>query len=106
MMVTFGLCNNDATSGCRTIRARYPWRQLRLAAAHASLVEGSNGTSITEVAARFGFGHFGRFAQDYRQRFGETPSETLRRSHIERREWENRRRNHAPATPPSSTRDR
>jgi TolB-like protein/tetratricopeptide (TPR) repeat protein len=82
------------------------WRQLRLAAARASLVKGSNGTSITEVAARFGFGHFGRFAQDYRQRFGETPSETLRRSRIERHEWENRRRNHASATPPSSTRDR
>jgi AraC-like DNA-binding protein len=82
------------------------WRQLRLAAAHACLVEGSNDTSVTEVAARFGFGHFGRFARDYRQRFGETPSEALRRSHIESREREGRRRNQAPATPPSSTRDR
>jgi adenylate cyclase len=61
------------------------WRQLRLAAARACLLEGSNETSITEVAARFGFGHFGRFAQDYRQHFGETPSATLRR---------NRPRNH------------
>jgi TolB-like protein/AraC-like DNA-binding protein len=93
----------------RTFMAVSPltfWRQLRFAAARACLVEGSNGTSVTEVAGRFGFGHFGRFAQDYRQRFGETPSETLRRSHIESREREGRRQNYAPATPPSSTRDR
>ena len=64
------------------------WRQLRLAAARACLLEGSNDTSITEVAVRFGFGHFGRFAQDYRQHFGETPSVTLRRSRIDRRERE------------------
>ena len=75
------------------------WRQLRLAAARACLLEGSNDTSITEVAARFGFGHFGRFAQDYRRHFGETPSETLRRSRLERHEREDRPRNHAPTTP-------
>ena len=34
-------------------------------------------TRVTEVATRFGFYHLGRFAQDYRQMFGESPSETL-----------------------------
>ena len=82
------------------------WRQLRLAAARACLVEGSNGTSVTEIATRFGFGHFGRFAQDYRQRFGEAPSETLRQGYLESRERESRHQNHAASTPPSSTRDR
>src|ERR1700685_2349119 len=48
------------------------WRQLRLAAARACLLEASNDTSITDVAVRFGFAHFGRFAQDYRRHFGET----------------------------------
>ena len=88
------------------------WRQLRLAAARACLLEGSNDTSVTEVSARFGFGHFGRFAQDYRRHFGEMPSETLRRSRLERRERESRPRNRAlydtgsiPAAP-SSLRDR
>lgn len=36
-------------------------------------------TSVTEVALRWGFSHLGRFAVDYRARFGESPSRTLRR---------------------------
>lgn len=35
--------------------------------------------SVTEVALRFGFGNLGRFAVEYRQLFGESPSHTLRR---------------------------
>ncbi len=34
--------------------------------------------SVTEVAVRFGFGNLGRFAVEYRQLFGESPSHTLR----------------------------
>ena len=34
---------------------------------------------ITEIATQWGFSHMGRFAVDYRRRFGETPSATLRR---------------------------
>lgn len=33
---------------------------------------------VAQVAARYGFLHAGRFAADYRQRFGESPSHTLR----------------------------
>jgi AraC family ethanolamine operon transcriptional activator len=34
-------------------------------------------TKVTQVAMRFGFLHLGRFAGDYKQMFGEMPSETL-----------------------------
>ena len=35
--------------------------------------------SVTEIAGRWGFGHLGRFSVEYRRRFGEPPSQTLRR---------------------------
>ncbi|MFP5477787.1 MAG: helix-turn-helix domain-containing protein, partial [Gammaproteobacteria bacterium] len=36
-------------------------------------------THVAGVALRWGFGHLGRFSADYRARFGEYPSETVRR---------------------------
>jgi adenylate cyclase len=82
------------------------WRQLRLAAARACLLEGSNGASVTEVAMLFDFGHFGRFAQDYRRHFGETPSVTLQRSRIDDHERRHRPRDDAPHNTDGGTRDR
>jgi TolB-like protein len=85
------------------------WRQLRLAAARSCLLEGSNKTSITEVATRFGFSHFSRFAQDYRHHFGETPSSTLQRSRISGHERRSRPRNDdagAVSVAPNGSRDR
>lgn len=38
-----------------------------------------DGLSVTEVAERWGFHHLGNFSALYRRRFGESPSETLRR---------------------------
>ncbi|MFF1692533.1 AraC family transcriptional regulator [Streptomyces sp. NPDC058257] len=35
--------------------------------------------SVSEVAHRWGFSHLGRFAEQYHARFGELPSQTLRR---------------------------
>ena len=35
--------------------------------------------TVTEVAGRSGFSHMGRFAAEYRRRFGELPSVTARR---------------------------
>lgn len=39
----------------------------------------SDGITVTEVAERWGFGHLGNFSGAYRRRFGESPSQTLRR---------------------------
>ncbi|MFN9773303.1 MAG: helix-turn-helix domain-containing protein [Burkholderiales bacterium] len=52
-------------------------RALRLNRARADLKR--DPASVSEVAARWGFWHFGRFASDYRAMFGERPSETLER---------------------------
>ena len=37
----------------------------------------SAGAGVAEVASRWGFWHMGQLAADYRQLFGELPSETL-----------------------------
>jgi AraC-like DNA-binding protein len=55
-------------------------RRLRLDHVRAELLR-SNATDVqvTDVATRWGFFHQSRFAQQYRERFGELPSVTLRR---------------------------
>ena len=55
-------------------------RALRLTEARHTLSTSGSATTVTEVATRFGFRELGRFAGEYRDRFGESPSETLRRS--------------------------
>lgn len=55
----------------REIRLRGVRDQLRAAQ--------SDAVTVTEVAAEWGFLHAGHFAARYQQRFGERPSETLRR---------------------------
>lgn len=53
---------------------------LRLERAHAELVDrAASGVTVTEVAVSCGFYHLSRFASAYRRRYGELPSETLRR---------------------------
>jgi len=55
-------------------------RDLRIGRIRQELLRGAQETNITEIATRFGFVHLGRFAIQYRHRYGETPSATLRRS--------------------------
>ncbi|WP_092239644.1 AraC family transcriptional regulator [Bradyrhizobium sp. Gha] len=52
---------------------------IRLAGLHARLALASPGVSITDIAFDLGFTHLGRMSGAYRQKFGETPSATLRR---------------------------
>ena len=41
---------------------------------------GPNAKTISDAANAWGFWHMGQFARDYRQQFGELPSETLKRT--------------------------
>ena len=52
-------------------------RNLRFVKARQELLNAEAGMSVTEIATRWGFAHLGRFAVEYRRRFGESPSETL-----------------------------
>jgi AraC-like DNA-binding protein len=55
-------------------------RRVRLEGAHRDLLaaDPSGGVTAAQVAARWGFGSAGRFAEDYRRRFGIPPGQTLR----------------------------
>lgn len=65
----------------RTFRDTTPlafWRATRLDRAHADLLAAPPGTRVTDIALRWGFTHFGRFAELYRERFGLSPRDTLK----------------------------
>ena len=68
---------------CQKLLGMSPARYLllrRMHLAHRSLRAAKPGTTnVTEVATKFGFWHFGRFATTYRSLFGEIPSATLNR---------------------------
>lgn len=55
-------------------------RERRLDAVRHALLEAapSDGVTVTDTAVRWGFTHLGSFSVVYRQRFGESPSQTLR----------------------------
>lgn len=54
-------------------------RRLRLDGVHAELVRADPWqVTVSEVAFRWGFTHLGRFAIAYRERYGESPSQTLK----------------------------
>ena len=52
---------------------------IGLECARRELLQGTPGTTIMDVALRCGFPHCGRFSIAYRRRYGETPSQTLKR---------------------------
>ena len=55
-------------------------KDLRLRRVRDALLAATSETTVTEAASRWGFNHMGRFSRDYSHRFGESPSETLRKS--------------------------
>lgn len=55
-------------------------RRVRMQRVRTELLAAQPGRdTVSDVAYRWGFTHLGRFGQAYRRRFGETPSDTLRR---------------------------
>jgi AraC-like DNA-binding protein/tetratricopeptide (TPR) repeat protein len=57
-------------------------RDIRFDSARRQLLVGRPGTRVMDVATACGFPHFGRFSIEYRNRYRETPSQTLRRQAI------------------------
>lgn len=54
--------------------------ERRLHLAHQRILQAGADDSVTNIAVDCGFTNLGRFSMCYRAKFGETPSETLRRS--------------------------
>ena len=57
-------------------------REIGLECARRELLQGAPGVKIMDVALRCGFPHCGRFSIAYRRRYGETPSQTLKRQAV------------------------
>jgi AraC-like DNA-binding protein/tetratricopeptide (TPR) repeat protein len=57
-------------------------RDVRFETARRELLQGVPDTKVTDVALRCGFPHCGRFSVEYRRRYGETPSQTLKRQAV------------------------
>lgn len=67
-------------SGFREFRDISPMaflRDVRMARVHQEL-RNPGSLSVTDIALKWGFSHLGRFAQEYRKRYGELPSATCR----------------------------
>ena len=71
-------------SGFKNFRDTSPaalLKSIRLQRVRAELLEGaSRDETVTGVAMRWGFTHLGHFTAAYKHKFGEAPSQTLRRS--------------------------
>lgn len=53
-------------------------RRVRLARVRAELRVAGPGTTVSAIAARWGFAHAGRFSAEYKRLYGEQPRKTLR----------------------------
>ena len=83
-----------ATAGvsCRTLQRlfqdflgktpRAALRDIRFECARRVLLQGLPDARVMDVALSCGFPHFGRFSIEYRRRYGETPSRTLKRQAV------------------------
>lgn len=54
-------------------------RTIRLNSAHRELLMQDGTKQVQNIAAKWGFLHLSRFANDYKQLFGELPSDTIKR---------------------------
>lgn len=80
-----GICGVSARTlqdGFRKFRMTTPMtylEHLRLDAVRQELASADPEQSVRVIAQKWGFTHVGRFSGQYRRRFGELPSQTLRR---------------------------
>jgi AraC-like DNA-binding protein len=58
-------------------------RNARFARVREALLRADAADSVTTIALGHGFTHMGRFSVEYRKRYGESPSETLRKKRAE-----------------------
>jgi len=85
--LTLGRLCQVAGVGARCLQKTFEYRrgvspmrfvtERRLASAFVRLDHAAPDASVTRIALELGFDHLGRFAQMYRQVFGESPSQTL-----------------------------
>lgn len=54
-------------------------RSVRMEGARSDILKGRDQHNITSIAMKWGFSHLGRFSIEYKRRFGESPSDTLKR---------------------------
>jgi AraC-like DNA-binding protein len=83
LTVASGVSAQALYEGFRRFRATTPTtmlRMVRLERIRAELKSAAPDEKITDIAYKWGIAHLGRFAAEYRARFGELPSETLRRA--------------------------
>lgn len=82
--VAMGVTQRTLVRAIRAVHGTTPsyrLRTLRLIGARDALMSVKARTeTVTDVAMRLGFVQLGRFAADYRDVFGESPSDTLRRA--------------------------
>ncbi|MCF3640305.1 AraC family transcriptional regulator [Rhizobium sp. TRM95111] len=77
-----GVSARTLQGGFREFRMTTPiayLQHLRLDAARKELLLGELDASVKAVARKWGFAHMGRFSAQYRDRFGEFPSHTIRK---------------------------
>lgn len=79
-----GVSTSALCAGFQKFRGTSPMayvKSVRLERARTLLLaSGSACETVTAAAMRVGFSHLGHFTADYKRKFGETPSETLRKA--------------------------
>jgi transcriptional regulator GlxA family with amidase domain len=77
-----GVSSRALHEGFKRFRSTTPMvmlKSIRLKQAHEALLAADPRDRVINIAKRCGFTHLGRFSRLYQARYGELPSQTLRR---------------------------